>query len=256
MNDKISVLIAARKNSKYLAKFLFGCLERTADLDNMEILVMLNAHDTWNRDLVDFFKHHPFDNWIRFFEEDEGLGRAGLHAYFNTLLQFATGDWIVYFCEDHYIIKDAWDLHVRKMIMGELKVQTEVGEANKHEHGRLDPHKVWVLVPSFDNVGPMNHIVSRAYIEAQGGVLARHGNLDSYINDVTGRLRDRTLRFDSDEPLFHDFTHDQPSPMSDATMQSVISEAGKLLPKYGAPIINQWIDQDVTKLREHIEGEK
>lgn len=255
MNEKISVLIAARKNSKYLAKFLMGFYTNTADIRNIEVLVMLNAHDTWNLDLVHFFENQMYPP-IKFFYEDEGLGRAGLHEYFNILLKHATGDWIVYFCEDHYIIKDAWDLHVRKMIAGDLKVQTEVGEANKHEHGKLEPRKVWCLVPSFDNVGPMNHIISRGYLEAQGGILARHGNLDSYINDVTGRLRDRTLRFDSDEPLFHDFTHDQPSPMSDAAMQSVISNAGKLLPKYNNPIIAQWIDQDVTKLRQAIEEEK
>lgn len=249
MNDKISILVAARKNSKYLAKFLIGYFERTGQTDNVEILVMLNEGDTWNEDLTSYFS-----GFVKFYREDLGLGRAGLHTYFNTLLEHATGDWIIYFCEDHYIIRQDWDIVVRQMIAGELRNHTDYGDAKKHEMGRLDPNGVWLLVPSFDNAGPMNHIVSRGYVNALGGVLARHGNLDSYINALALRIgRDHVIRFDTADALFHDFTHDDPNPMSDAAMQSVISEAGKALPAYNSPQMEAWIDQDVTKLREALE---
>lgn len=244
MNDKISVLVAARKNSKYLAKFLIGYFEHTARTENIEILVMLNEHDTWNDDLVSYY-----GGFVQFYREDLGLGRAGLDQYFNMLLEHATGDWIIYFCEDHYIIRQNWDIVVRQMIAGELTNATDFGDAKKHDMGKLDPSQVWVLVPSFDNAGPMNHIVSRGYLNAVGGVLARHGNLDSYINAITLRLqRDHIIRFDTADALFHDFTHDHPNPMSDAAMQSVISKEGKALPKYDDPIIANQIDVDVSKL--------
>lgn len=257
MSDKISVLVAARKNSKYLGKFLAGYFNRTDDLNNTEILVMLNQGDTWNNDLVeqyDIHDHLDRDRYVKFYREDLGLGRAGLHQYFNELVKYATGDWIIYFCEDHYIVMPGWDNYIRKMISGELTVKTEVGQVKRHNHGRLDPNQVWCIVPSFDNAGPMNHMVSKGYIKAQGGYIARHGNLDSYINDVAGRTRTRILLFDTDPPMFHDFTHDIPNPMSDAAMQSVISPEGKKLPKYESQVISDWIDEDVKRLHDAIDG--
>lgn len=251
MNDKItiSMLVAARKNSKYLAKFLISATNRTLDRGHTEILVMMNEQDTWNEDIVDYFEPEG----IRFFHEDLNLGRAGLHEYFNLLVPYARGDWIIYFCEDHYIVMKGWDNYLRQMITGELTVQTEVGKVKRHEFGHLDPEEPWCIVPSFDNAGPMNHVLSRGFIEALGGSLARHGNLDSYINAVAGRTRQRLLQFDTEPAMFHDFTHDEPNPMSDAAMQSVISDEGRKLPKFESVEIQELIDQDVKRLHDALE---
>lgn len=245
--ETFSILIAARKNSKYLAKFLFGLYENTSNIDDCQVLVMLNKHDTWNKELVEYF------SWaedIEFFYEDLGLGRTGLHLYFNTLLKHAIGDWVVYWCEDHQIILPGWD-----------KVVIE-----KIDRLKLDPNQVWCLIPKFDNVGAMNQILSRGYIKAMGGILSRHGNLDSYINDVNEqafgevtnrrtnyKLGDRILRFD--EEMAHDFSHDIPSPMHDSYLQSVPGRKAIKMPKYNDPIIQRFIKKDAGKIRKALNEE-
>jgi hypothetical protein len=236
MKPKISVLVAARKDSKYLAKFLFGYFERTDDTTNTEILVMLNKHDTWNAELV-----KQFDGRVRFFYEDYRLGRSGLHIYFNDLLKHATGDWIVYFCEDHFIIYDGWDNRIR----------SEVIKRN------ADPHKAYVIVPVFDNAGAMNHIVSRGFVDTLGG-LGKHGWIDSYINGVMHRLfkdlpNERLIK-NIDDPLFHDFTHDHPNPMDAGANQSPVNEDGKKLPKFDTDEVRELVQQDADKLKNAIGG--
>lgn len=238
---KISVLVSARKNSKYLAKFLFGYFERTNDFENTELLVMLNDKDTWNVELMTFFMATDLN--IRFFTEDLRLGRGGLHEYLNCLLEEATGDWVIYFCEDHFITMPAWDDHVRAKI-----VEKE-----------LDPKDVWCLIPKFDNVGAMNQILSAGYIKALGNSLGRHGNIDSYINDVNREAfgidhkraknakDDRVVRFDDE--MFHDFTHDQPSPLDDVHTKTKLSREAYLLPEYDTVMVRRWIKQDAEKIR-------
>lgn len=236
----ISVLVAARKNSKYLMKFLMGYLMRTHDFANTEILVMTNKEDTWNAEAVAFFSQEIFARSnIRFFDEDLKLGRAGLHTYFNTMLPHARGEWVVYFCEDHFIILDDWDSYVREFIIDR----------------DLDPRMVYCLVPRFDNVGAMNHVLSRGYIEALNGVIGRHGWIDSYINDLFVHLsRERLFRFDRE--MFHDFTHDVPSPMSDAHLQSITAGEGVKLPTYKSVEVSESLARDVWLINEAIKDGK
>lgn len=248
---KISVLVSARKNSKYLSKFLFGYFENTHDQINTEILVMMNEHDTWNKDLVGYFTDQED---IQFLYEDYNYGRDGLHVYFNDLLKHADGDWIIYFCEDHYINTKFWDSYVRQVINGGSRSMK--GETSKSDKS-LDPKYPYCLVPKFDNAGAMNHILSRGYIETLNGVLGRHGWIDSYINDVNAlafgiqserpnnKPGDTIIKFDDE--MFHDFTHDDPNPMSDAHLQSI---KGKIkLPDYKDSNVKDMIKRDAERLR-------
>ncbi len=240
---RISVLVSARKNSKYLSKFLFGYMANTHT--RHDIHIMLNKGDTWNDELVQFFSGWPYQ--MNFCREDLQLGRAGLHEYFNFLLVHATGDWIAYFCEDHFISMPAWDDYVRSYISGERKSGDSAGKKFP-----LDPNDVWVIVPKFDNCGAMNHIVSRGFIKAMGDKLGRHGWIDSYINELMERMPDRVIRMDDE--TFHDFTHDQPSPMSDAHLQTVVSEKGKQLPPFESPEVRELITDDYGKLLQAVKN--
>lgn len=261
MRPRISVLVAARRNSKYLAKFLMGYMDRTHDFDNTEILVMLNEHDTWNDELVRYFE----PKGVQFYRENLELGRAGLHEYFNELYKHATGQWIVYFCEDHFIVMNGWDNYLRELINGTLLAPEIPDQPRNYKNnlGALEANKIWCLVPKFDNAGAMNQVLSRGYCEALGGLVGRHGWIDSYINDLNreafGASADRPNYkegdriFKLDDEMFHDFTHDDPNPMSDAHMQSVTSVKGKALPRYTDSVVKYRIATDAEKLKLAIE---
>lgn len=245
-NPKISVLVSARNNSKYLSKFLFGYFRNTVDLDTIEILIMMNENDTWNDDLIAHFEKLG----VKFFREDYGLGRDGLHVYFNDLYKKAIGDWIIYFCEDHFINTLGWDMYVRKVISGGSRSQKYETDKRKP----LDPGKPYCLIPKFDNCGAMNQILSRGYCEAIGGVVGKHGWIDSYINDVNkiafGDRSEMVIRFEDE--MFHDFTHDTPSPMDQehykATNGSVPSGEQLDLPKYDSEEVKKQISSDALSL--------
>lgn len=235
----ISVLVSARRNSKYLAKFLFGLKARTRNAANIEVLVMMNEHDDWNNELVQHFDGFigPHGTAYKFYRENMQLGRAGLHEYFNELVKHSQGDWLIYFCEDHFIIADNWDVIVKQFI----------------EARRLDADKPWCIIPKFDNVGSVNHIVSRGWVNALGGKIGRHGWIDSYLNDMREELPHLFVRMDA--PLFHDFTHDVPNPMSDAHLQSGSTDKGKMLPAYDSPQTAMKLQEDIEKIKRAIAKE-
>lgn len=209
---RIVALVAARKNSKYLAHFLHSYLARTED---PRLVCVCNAEDEWNGDVIDYFTE--FEGKFIFYLENYGYGRAGLHLYYQNALQRAQSqdvdweaDWFVYFCEDHEIILYHWD----KVLAGILS--------------KYDADKPYIGVPGWDNTGSVNHVLSRGYIEALGGRLASHGNLDSYINDIAARLpRSHVIRL---PVLFHDFTADHPCMLDDCRTKVELSEAGQKLP--------------------------
>lgn len=224
-------MVSARRDSKYLANFITGFLTHRADKKTM-LYVMVNKNDTWNADLIDWFDE---TNGIRFFGEDYGYGRAGLHIYFNKLYHYTHDpDWLIYFCEDHQFILPGWD----KVVLDKIKEL------------ELDPEKPYCLIPKFDNVGAMNQILSRGYIKALGGVLGYHGNIDSYINDVNRSLgglveRKAVIRFD--EEMFHDYTHDKPIPVENPVYPAPNADK---LPKYNDHRVLEQIAKDSKKIKE------
>lgn len=238
---KISVLVTGRKNSKYLAKFLHGLMVRTGDMANVEVLVMLNKEDTWNRELQAFYMALGLNvkGSFQFFEEDYKLGRDGLHKYFNDMAEFATGDWLVYFCDDHFITASGWDNAIR-----------DFAEANN-----IDSSKINFIIPKFDNAGTMNHIVSRGAYTAMGQ-LGRHGWIDSYLNDVMHRMGHDERVFRMDDELFHDFTHDTPNPMSEEHQATIKNQVAiDELPKHQSPAYHQLAIDDANKLKDLIDRE-
>ena len=233
---KISILIASRKNSKYLAKFLLGFQRYTKHPENVEVKVILPESDTWNKELIEL---HPEIEWVR---ESYNYGRAGLHVYFNDLAKKATGDWLIYFCDDHFISKDGWDDYLLREI----------------ERWGLDHNGIYCIIPKLENTGPVNQIVSRGFYNALGA-LGRNAWIDSYINDVAERIpQDHVFRLN--EPTFYDFSADQPSPMSDAAQQSVYDPNFReghpdYLP-YHDPRTRQLVEVDALTLTNIIKGGK
>ncbi len=235
----ITALVAARKDSKYLAKFLSAYMVLTGDFDYTPLGVMLSSQDTWNEELVTMFRRiaqRTPDINISFSFEDRRLGRAGLHLYYETLLNGQLPEWTIYFCEDHYLRTPNWDIIVR----------TEI------EKRKLDPDEVWVIVPGWDNpgIGAMNHILSRGYMRALDGHIARHGNLDSYINHVIEKLpADRIIHLPD---IFHDFTHDVPSMMDDSRTKVELGPEAATIPPWDSDEMRALIAADAEILNKAI----
>lgn len=206
---------------------------------------MMNEADIWNDEIVRLYEYidkvnllSPAGVSIDFYREDYSYGRAGLHQYFNDLYQKATGDWIIYFCEDHLIRYPHWDTYLLRQI----------------EDRKLNPAQPWVLIPKFDNAGTMNHILSRGYCEAVGGSIGRHGWIDSYINEIlVGLPRDRVIK-NLDEELFHDFTHDLPNPMAEINTITDVSAKAKEFPVITAGTVKDMIVEDTAKINAVISG--
>lgn len=133
MRDKMSILVAARRDSKYLAKFLIGCMLRTDDLKNTEILVMLNEHDTWNRDLVRMFSSAPWH--VKFYFEDKGLKPCRPARILQRASEPCDRGLDKLLASDHYIIMNSWDTFVGRMISGNMKVDQGGVMVNQHNEG-------------------------------------------------------------------------------------------------------------------------
>lgn len=167
----ISLLIASRRNDKFLAKLMMSILVKTKSLENVEILIMANGADEWNRDLFSYLKKLRQPKITIEFEQIN-LGRYGLDQYFNKLAELSTGDWLWYLCSDHDIIYHGYD----EFLLADFK-----------ERG-MSPTQAWIVTPGMKDVGPISHIISRGWYNIAGRV-AGQCFADSWCGDVGGRLR-------------------------------------------------------------------
>lgn len=181
-NNKLTILISARKNSKFLVKLLSSILFKAKSMENIEVLVMMNEHDTWNKYVPNLF---PL---FKFFREDFKFGRAGLHKYFEALLPHATGNWVLYLCDDQDVIMEEFDKYIFDFI----------------SFHALDSKKIYQIIPKFINTGSVVHILSRGWIETTKKI-GSHGNVDSFLNDVANKIPEHRLLY-PEKPIFIDYT--------------------------------------------------
>jgi hypothetical protein len=182
---KLSVIVSVRKNSKFIGKLLYSVATKTKNSDSIEMLLMTNENDTWNKDM---FKLLEADKQIRIFKENYKYGRAGLHKYFEALLPHTTGEWVLYLCDDHDVAVDGWDQKIFDLI----------------NSNQLDYKKIYQIVPHCVNTGSVIHILSRGWIDTTHEV-GKHPNVDSYLNYVAERLPSNRIYHVYDK-LFIDYT--------------------------------------------------
>jgi hypothetical protein len=251
----ISLLIASRKNDKFLSKILMSIMTKTYDLNNIEVLVMCSAQDEWNKDLIKFYKgvltglYFGQDEFIpgasevlniKFFFEDYHYGNRGLHVYFNELAEKATGDYLWYLCSDHDIILQDYD----KFILDYIEKEKQ-----------LSPDKIWGIVPGMRDVGPVSHIISRATYETLGHI-ALSDKIDSWYNDILYRIPQDRLFTISGTQMMTDYT-----PKYGYILSSDHSKIeGQIDPpdhiQNGSARYHEVIDQEAQKLREAIQNGK
>lgn len=228
----LSLLVSARKNSKFLSKLIFSYLSKTKNLDQTEMLIMISEEDTWNTDLLKFVTGIYGDR-IRVFREHYGMGRNGLHRYFNELAAKSTGDWLWYFCDDHDIIMQDYDWFIKSLV-------------DLHQ---MNPHKIYQIIPRCQNSGSIAHILSRGWFDVAGD-LGKHGNIDSYINYVSFWLPEHRI-FRPDDYVIIDYTVD-PTIMTPEHNKAWINTS--LIYHYGASdVVQKWAKEDGERLAKAIE---
>ncbi len=223
MPEKISVLLLARKRSRFLSHFLFNYFSTTANVTNTELLVMATEGDEWNKDLFKFFEQFP----VRFFFENRKLGKNGRHILFNELLKIASGDWILTVSDDHIFTIPDWDESIRTFV----------------ESQGIDHDQVFVLLPRHNNAGEISHILSRRWVDTVGRI-AECGAVDSWINEVCIGLPPARIRRTFDV-LMSDLGQNYEW-VDDCGQQD--TSRGDILPRFGMEEVSQQIDIDRQKL--------
>jgi hypothetical protein len=168
---KLAVLCPARPNSALLSHFIVRFLYMTKDHGSTELLVLMNSRDNWNVGI-----EQAFVGRVKFFYEDFGLGRQGLHKYYEELMKHTDADWVALMCEDFDFVMGNWDEFIRSSVKD------------------VDSNKSYVFYPRFTNTGSVCQVLSRGYINTVGNLISEHCSVDSWVNDVVeGALCDRTI---------------------------------------------------------------
>jgi hypothetical protein len=189
---------------------------------DIELLIMANEGDTWNRDFCEYFNLNvTYENW--------GMGRNGRHEYFNALAKQAKGDWLWHMCDDHYLLPG-----YEEYILKELE-----------KYNSKDVH---CIIPRVDNSGSVSHILSRGWYETTGRIAA-HMSVDSYINRVTENMVDNRAIL-LDQPVLHDFTVNTEIMTPEHTKTEV--DPKHIFLGFDSPEITAEIIKDATKLWEAI----
>ncbi len=214
----ISLLLSARKDSKFMAKFVMTYLVHTRRLENVELLIVTPPGE-WNKELFEFLEAYTSITGIPkivLVDDTLELGRGGSDIYYSMLAGMAQGDWLWYMCDDHYLF-DGYDEYISNYI----------------KEFNLDPNKVNVIIPTASNSGRISHILSRKYFDTVG--VAQHGNVDSYINNTLEYLEvfvgkeevEKIERFPP-EPIISDFSVDKDIMLPiNALGQDLVKEAEK-----------------------------
>lgn len=180
----ISILLTLRKNSKFFSKFLIGYLKHTKYKENIELLILANKEDTWNKDWFEFYK-------LNVFYEDWNCGKNGRHLFFNHLAEKAHGDWLWHMCDDHYLL-DGYDEYLTNYI----------------KDNQIDSQKINIIVPRVENSGSISHLISRGWYKSTGRI-GCHGNIDSYLNELLEAFSYQSRIYHPDQPILYDYTVDE-----------------------------------------------
>lgn len=228
----ISMLIASRKNDKFLSKMLFSIMTKTKDFKNIEVLVMASRADEWNMDLFEYFGDR-----VKFYFEEHNYGNRGLHIYFNDLAAVSSGDYLWYLCSDHDILLKDYD----EFILDYIKEK------------ELSKDKIWGIVPGMRDCGPVSHIISRKFYEVVGRI-AESDKIDSWYNDILYRLPEDRLHVMSGTQVMTDYT-----PQYNFILSSDHSNSGGQIDppghlQNGSDAYHQTINSEAEKLKKAIEN--
>jgi len=193
---KISIILPTRKRTELLVKSISSLLANAADTSNIEILIAYDSDDDESKTFfqqvwADFIAQSSATT--RIFEV-ERFGYLNLNKYVNLLGENASGDWIMFWNDDAYMLTENWDELVIKETgwFGLVRIPC----SNMNHPFALFPiiPRSWIDV--FGTISPVAHSDWWIYHVAKNAERIKDINALVYHDraDVTGNNNDITFQ--------------------------------------------------------------
>lgn len=138
----IAVMLATHKRTDALSRSVFSLLDRTKNLDRIQIIFGIDDNDSIGTDhfinvIQPELDRRGVDYTALSFEP---LGYLGLNQYYNRMSDEADADWLMVWCDDAIMETQDWDERVAECT-GEFKL-LKVHAHNEH------PYAVFPIIPA------------------------------------------------------------------------------------------------------------
>lgn len=164
----IAVMLATHKRTDALSRSVFSLLDRTKNLDRIQIIFGIDDNDEIGTDhFVNFIQPELDQRGVDYLALSfEPLGYLGLNQYYNRMADEADADWLMVWCDDAIMETQDWDDRVAECT-GEFKL------LKAHAHNE-HPYAVFPIIP--------------AEWREVTGYFARHQMLDAEVSQMAYML--------------------------------------------------------------------
>jgi hypothetical protein len=138
----IAVMLATHKRTDALSRSVFSLLDRTKNLDRIQIIFGIDDNDNIGTDhFVNVIQPDLDRRGVDYLALSfEPLGYLGLNQYYNRMADEADADWLMVWCDDAIMETQDWDERV-----GECTGEFKLLKAHAHnEH----PYAVFPIIPA------------------------------------------------------------------------------------------------------------
>jgi hypothetical protein len=160
----IAVMLATHKRTDALSRSVFSLLDRTKNLDRIQIIFGIDDNDSIGTDhFVNVIQPDLDRRGVDYLALSfEPLGYLGLNQYYNRMADDADADWLMVWCDDAIMETQDWDERVSECT-GEFKL------LKAHAHNE-HPYAVFPILP--------------AEWQEVTGYFARHQMLDAEVSQI------------------------------------------------------------------------
>jgi hypothetical protein len=138
----IAVMLATHKRTDALSRSVFSLLDRTKNLDRIQIIFGIDDNDDIGTDhFVDVIQPELDRRGVDYTALSfEPMGYLGLNQYYNKMCEHADADWLMVWCDDAIMETQDWDERVSECT-GEFKL------LKAHAHNE-HPYAVFPIIPA------------------------------------------------------------------------------------------------------------
>ena len=138
----IAVMLATHKRTDALSRSVFSLLDRTKNLDRIQIIFGIDDNDNIGTDhFVNVIQPDLDRRGVDYLALSfEPLGYLGLNQYYNRMADEADADWLMVWCDDAIMETQDWDERVSECT-GEFKL------LKAHAHNE-HPYAVFPIIPA------------------------------------------------------------------------------------------------------------